>query len=181
MRFPRPGSGGLAPAGRSAAGQSAAGQSAPDQAPPGQAAGPTPPDHTAPAHQQTAPPDHTAPAHQQTAPPDHTAPPLRVTTLELFFDLVFAFTLTQLTALLAGRLTLAGVAQVVLVFGLLWWMYGGYTWLTNARPPARTAERLLLLVGMAGFLVVGLAIPAGFAGAGVELGLGYLIVVLVHS
>ncbi len=163
MRFPRPGSGGLAPAG-----QSAAGQSAPDQAPPGQAAGP-------------APPDHTAPAHQQTAPPDHTAPPLRVTTLELFFDLVFAFTLTQLTALLAGRLTLAGVAQVVLVFGLLWWMYGGYTWLTNARPPARTAERLLLLVGMAGFLVVGLAIPAGFAGAGVELGLGYLIVVLVHS
>jgi low temperature requirement protein LtrA len=104
-----------------------------------------------------------------------------VTTLELFFDLVFAFNLTQLTALLAGRLSLAGVAQVLLIFGLLWWMYGGYTWLTNARPPVHTAERLLLLIGMAGFLVVGLAIPAGFRGAGVELGLGYLTVVLVHS
>jgi low temperature requirement protein LtrA len=118
---------------------------------------------------------------QITPAPDRQPAPLRVTTLELFFDLVFAFTLTQLTALLAGRLTLAGIAQVVLVFGLLWWMYGGYTWLTNARPPVHPAERLLLLVGMAGFLVVGLAIPAGFAGTGIELGLGYLAVVLVHS
>jgi low temperature requirement protein LtrA len=45
----------------------------------------------------------------------------------------------------------------------------------------RTVERLLLLVGMAGFLVVGLAIPAGFAGYGVVLGLGYLMVVIVHA
>jgi low temperature requirement protein LtrA len=107
--------------------------------------------------------------------------PLRVTSLELFFDLVFAFTLTQLTELLAGRLSLIGTAQVLLIFGLLWWMYGGYSWLTNNRPPLHTAERLLLLVGMAGFLTIGLAIPHGFAGDGLELGLGYLTVVLVHS
>jgi len=81
-------------------------------------------------------------------------PPLRVTTLELFFDAVFAFTLTQLTALLAGHLSrpgasqlLTGIAQVVLVFGLLWWMYEGYAWLTNAPPPVHTAERLLLRTG----------------------------------
>jgi low temperature requirement protein LtrA len=111
---------------------------------------------------------------------------LRVSTLELFFDLVFAFTLTQLTALLADRLSLAGMAQVLLVFGVLWWMYGGYAWLTNARTPERTAERLLLLLGMAGFLIVGLAIPRGFShsgpsGGGLALGLGYLLVVLVHT
>ncbi|HEY6481502.1 MAG TPA: low temperature requirement protein A [Streptosporangiaceae bacterium] len=107
--------------------------------------------------------------------------PLRVTTLELFFDLVFAFTLTQLTLVANGTLSVATAGQVLLVFGLLWWMYEGYAWLTNARPPVHATERLLLLVGMAGFLVVGLAIPHGFSTDGVVLGLGYLVVVLVHA
>jgi low temperature requirement protein LtrA len=108
-------------------------------------------------------------------------PPLRVTTLEIFFDLVFAFTLTQLTSVLATRLSWLTVLQVLLVFGLLWWMYGAYAWLTNSRPPVHTAERLPLLAGMAGFLVVGLAIPRGFSSYGLVLGLGYLVVVLVHA
>src|SRR6516165_3129347 len=82
--------------------------------------------------------------------------PLRVSTLELFFDLVFVFTITQLTSLLAADVTVAAAGRV------LWWMYGGYAWLTNTRTPARTPERLLLLVGMAGFLVVGLAVPHAF-------------------
>jgi low temperature requirement protein LtrA len=111
--------------------------------------------------------------------------PVRVTTLELFFDLVFAFTLTQLTALLVGHFTAAGALEVLLVFGVLWWMYGGYTWLTNTHSPDQTPERLLLLVGMAGFLVAGLAIPHGFGpgdtGSRVALGIGYLIVVTVHT
>jgi low temperature requirement protein LtrA len=107
--------------------------------------------------------------------------PLRVTTLELFFDLVFAFTLTQLASLLASGFTAEALARVLLIFGLLWWMYEGYAWLTNARPPVHTAERLLLLVGMAGFLTIGLAIPDGFGGASLALGLGYLAVVLVHA
>jgi low temperature requirement protein LtrA len=106
---------------------------------------------------------------------------LRVSTLEIFFDLVFAFTLTQLTALLAGHLSWPSVGRVLLVFGLLWWMYEAYAWLTNTRPPVHTAERLLLLVGMTGFLVIGLAIPSGFSSYAVVLGLGYLLVVLVHA
>ncbi|HEX9033144.1 MAG TPA: low temperature requirement protein A [Streptosporangiaceae bacterium] len=113
--------------------------------------------------------------------PDQPRTDLRVTTLELFFDLIFAFTLTQLTVLLIPGLSARGVVQVLLVFGLLWWMYGGYAWLTNSRPPVRTPERLLLVIGMAGFLVVGLAIPRGFSRDGVALGLGYLLVVLVHT
>jgi low temperature requirement protein LtrA len=106
---------------------------------------------------------------------------LRVSTLEIFFDLVFAFTLTQLTALLASHLSWPSVGRVLLVFGLLWWMYEAYAWLTNTRPPVHRAERLLLLLGMAGFLVIGLAIPSGFASYAVVLGLGYLVVVLVHA
>ncbi len=105
----------------------------------------------------------------------------RVTTIELFFDLVFAFTLTQLTALLADDATLPALAQVLLIFTLIWWMYAGYAWLTNACPPTGAAERLLLLVGMAGLLIAGLAIPAGFSRDGVALGLGYLVVVIVHA
>lgn len=118
-------------------------------------------------------------------PPGHgpagDEPPVRVSTLEIFFDLVFAFTLTQLTAVLATQLSWLAVLRVLLIFGLLWWMYGGYAWLTNSRPPVHTAERILLLMAMAGFLVVGIAIPRGFAGYGVVLGLGYLLVVVVHA
>src|SRR3984885_10894506 len=60
-------------------------------------------------------------------------------------------------------------------------MLEGYAQLANDRPPVHTAERLLLLLGMAGFLTIGLAIPDGFGGASLALGLGYLAVVLVHA
>ncbi len=110
--------------------------------------------------------------------------PIRVTTLELFFDLIFAFTLTQLAVVLTPGKThvwATSVLRVLLIFGLLWWMYGGYAWLTNTRSPARNPERLLLVFGMTGFLIVGLAIPQAFGGDGVAFGLGYLLVVLVHA
>jgi low temperature requirement protein LtrA len=107
--------------------------------------------------------------------------PLRVSTLELFFDLVFVFAITQLTGILAHDVTVEDGFRVLLVFGALWWMYGGYVWLANARTPSRTTERLLMLAGMAGFLIMGLAIPEAFGRDGVALGLGYLIVVLIHG
>jgi low temperature requirement protein LtrA len=109
--------------------------------------------------------------------------PLRVSTLELFFDLVFVFTITQLTGTLAEDLTPRGALRVLLVFGVLWWMYGGYAWLSNARTPRLFPERLLMLLGMAGWLVIGLAIPHAFGrrGEAVALGLGYLLVVAVHG
>ncbi len=109
--------------------------------------------------------------------------PLRVSPLELFFDLVFVFTITQLTGVLSRDLTPPGALRVLLIFGVLWWMYAGYAWLTNARTPTGLPERLLLLLGMAGFLVIGLAIPDAFTrrGEAITLGLGYLLVVAVHG
>jgi low temperature requirement protein LtrA len=106
---------------------------------------------------------------------------VRVSTIELFFDLVFVFAITQLTTLLAHDPTAVGLIRVLLIFGTLWWMYGGYAWLTNAVPPTRLLLRLLILVGMAGFLVVALAIPTAFDRGGVAFGLGYLLVTLVHT
>jgi low temperature requirement protein LtrA len=105
----------------------------------------------------------------------------RVSSLELFFDLVFVFTITQLTTLLAHEPTLAGVLQTTVIFGNVWWMYGGYAWLTNAVPPRELGVRLLLLVGMGGFLLVALSIPTAFAGGGAAFGIGYMVVTLVHT
>jgi low temperature requirement protein LtrA len=104
-----------------------------------------------------------------------------VSTIELFFDLVFVFTITQLTSLLVAEPTGIGVARVALIFGNVWWMYGGYAWLTNAVPPRAATLKLLMLVGMAGFLVVALAIPEAFGDSGVAFGVGYLVVTLVHA
>src|SRR5712671_3390030 len=91
----------------------------------------------------------------------------RVSSLELFFDLVFVFTITQLTSLLLRDPTLGGLLQMVLLFCNVWWMYGGYAWLTNAVPPREPGLPLLILVGMAGFLIVALANPHAFGDSGV--------------
>jgi low temperature requirement protein LtrA len=105
----------------------------------------------------------------------------RVSTLELFFDLVFVFTITQLTAVLSDDPTPRGLLRVVLMLGVIYWMYGGYAWLTNAVAPDRAARRLVLLGGMAGFLVLALTIPQTFAGGDLAFGLAYLVVVSIHA
>jgi low temperature requirement protein LtrA len=105
----------------------------------------------------------------------------RVSLLELFFDLVFVFTITQLTALLYHDPSATAVAQVVLMLGVIWWMYGGYAWMTNAVSAHTLKRRLVLLGGMAGYFVLALAIPHAFSGSGLAFGLAYLVVVGVHS
>ncbi len=105
----------------------------------------------------------------------------RVTSLELFFDLVFVFTLTQLTALLAKSLSWESLLQSFLIFIVLFWMYGGYVWLTNSVPPVTAGRQLLLIAGMAAFLICALAIPSAFTNSGLAFGIGYLIVITVHG
>jgi low temperature requirement protein LtrA len=107
--------------------------------------------------------------------------PARVSALELFFDLVFVFTITQLTNVLVHEPNLKGLLQAVLMLGVIWWMYAGYAWLTNEVAPDRIARRLLLLGGMGGFLIIALAIPTAFTGSGATFGLAYLLVVGVHA
>jgi low temperature requirement protein LtrA len=104
----------------------------------------------------------------------------RATPVELFFDVVFALTVTQLAGLLEHNLNWGGVGQTVLILGLLWYLYSGYVWLTNHVPPRRPVRKLLLFGGMAGFLLTAVAIPDAFTGSGLLFGVGYLIVVTVH-
>jgi low temperature requirement protein LtrA len=106
---------------------------------------------------------------------------LRVSTIELFFDLVFVFTITQLTAVLAHHPDGEHLAQIVLMLTAIWWMYAGFAWLTNAVPPDRTALRLPLLAGMAAFFVISLTIPTAFDGDGVVFAGAYLAVIAIHA
>ena len=105
----------------------------------------------------------------------------RVSTLELFFDLVFVFTITQLTGVLVDGEDGEALAQVVVMLLLIWWMYDGYAWLTNAIATDRLRFRLLLIGGMGGFLVIALAVPHAYDGDGLAFGLGYLAVVVLHA
>jgi low temperature requirement protein LtrA len=105
----------------------------------------------------------------------------RVSTLELFFDLVFVFTITQLTSVLHGHPTGKGLLQAVLMLGVIWWMYGGYAWLTNTVRADLGLVGVLLLGGMAGFMILALAIPTTFHGDGELFGIGYGIVIAIHG
>lgn len=85
-----------------------------------------------------------------------------VTTLELFFDLVFVFALTQITALMAHDLTAHGVLRGVLLIGLLWWSWIGYAWLTNLVRADEGAVRPILLLAMGVMFIAALTIPEAF-------------------
>ncbi len=105
----------------------------------------------------------------------------RVSTLELFFDLVFVFTITQLTSVLVAGGDAAAAVQVVVMLLLVWWMYDGYAWLTNAIATDRLRYRIALIGGMGGFLIGALAIPDAYESDGLAFGLAYLAVVLLHG
>jgi low temperature requirement protein LtrA len=105
----------------------------------------------------------------------------RVTPLELFFDLVFVFALTQVTGFLADHLTWAGMLQGGALLVVLWWAWGGYSWLTNAVPAEEVIPaRLVILTAMAAMLVASLAVPDAFGEYGVLFGLAYFVVRLLH-
>jgi low temperature requirement protein LtrA len=97
----------------------------------------------------------------------------RVKPLELFFDLVFVLALTQCTALMADEPTWEGLLKGLVVLGLLWWAWVGYTWFTSVVDPEEGAVRLIIFGAMAAFLVVSLCIPQAFGGLGMEFAVAY--------
>jgi low temperature requirement protein LtrA len=108
------------------------------------------------------------------------APQQHASTLELFFDLVFVFTITQVSSVVVGSPNGTGVAQAAILLGVIYWMYDGYIWMTNAAGPDSWQRTVLLLAGMAGFFVCALAVPRAFREDGRVFGISYLVVTLVH-
>ena len=107
-------------------------------------------------------------------------PAVKVTTLELFFDLIFVFTITQLTELVIEAHSILEWLRIPLVLAIILYMYTGYVWLTNNLNLAHTKTRVLILLAMAGFLVIALAIPVAFGTGGLAFALAYLLVTLIH-
>jgi low temperature requirement protein LtrA len=104
----------------------------------------------------------------------------QVTPLELFFDLVFVFAITQVTALLADDPTWSGVLRGMLVLVALWWAWTGYAWLTSTLDVDEGAVRLAMLAAMGTMLVVALAVPGAFGDDAVLFGAAYLLVRVLH-
>lgn len=86
----------------------------------------------------------------------------RVTPIELFFDLVFVFGLTQITTLMAHDVSVHGIVRGLLVLGLLWWSWVGYAWLFNIVVADEGAIRAALFAVMAAMFLLALAIPQAF-------------------
>jgi low temperature requirement protein LtrA len=84
------------------------------------------------------------------------------TTLELFYDLVFVFAVTQVSHLLLEHLTWEGAGQALLVLLVVWWAWNYTTWVTNELDPESTVVRLLLIAIMLASLVMAIAIPEAF-------------------
>ena len=104
----------------------------------------------------------------------------RVTPLELFFDLVFVFGLTQVTSLMSADPTWSGLARGMLVLAALWWAWAAYAWLTNTIDPDEGAARLAVFGAMAAMLIVGLAAPGAFDDDALLFGVAYLAVRVLH-
>ena len=104
----------------------------------------------------------------------------RVTNLELFFDLVFVFALTQVTAFLADDLTWGGLLRGLFILAALWWTWAAYAWLTNTLDPEEGAVRIAMFASMGAMLVVALATPRAFGVDGVVFGVAYFVVRALH-
>ena len=104
----------------------------------------------------------------------------RVTPLELFFDLVFVFAMTQVTSLLADDPTWGGVLRGMLVLTALWWAWTAYAWLTSAADVDEGGVRLVMLGSMGAMLIVALAVPGAFGGDAVLFAVAYLVVRILH-
>ena len=99
-----------------------------------------------------------------------------VTFVELFFDLVFVFSVTQVAHLLGHHLDWTGIAQAVLVFWLVWWAWTQFTWALNAADTTNEVVELgtLLATGVAFFMAVSL--PGAFGDNAIWFAVPYVAV-----
>jgi low temperature requirement protein LtrA len=93
--------------------------------------------------------------------------------LELFFDLVFVLAITQCTNLMADDPTWRGLGRGLLILGLLWWSWVGYSWLTSVVDPEEGGVRIALFGAMAAFLIAAISVPEAFGDLATEFALAY--------
>ena len=100
----------------------------------------------------------------------------RVTPLELFFDLVFVFAVTQLSHLLLDHLSLRGVLETLFLLLAVWWAWVYTAWFTNWFDPDRLPVRLVLVAVMLASLLMSVAIPEAFGERGLMFALAFVAI-----
>jgi low temperature requirement protein LtrA len=100
----------------------------------------------------------------------------RVSPLELFFDLVFVLSFTQVTVKMAHHPSWAGLGEGLLILAAVWWAWSAYGWLTNSIDPDQNLNRICMFAAMGAMLIVSLSIPEAFGARGVLFGCAYFFV-----
>lgn len=105
----------------------------------------------------------------------------RVTYVELFFDLVFVFAVTQLSHGLMAHPSLLGLVETGLLLMAVWWAWIFTAWVTNWLDPERTPVRIMLLVVMVVGMVMTMSIPKAFGERGLIFALAFVAIQLGRS
>jgi low temperature requirement protein LtrA len=100
----------------------------------------------------------------------------RATSLELFYDLVFVFAVTQVSHLLLDHLTWAGAGQAAVILLAVWWSWNYTTWATNELDPESPAVRLVVIGVMLASLAMAIAIPQAFGGRALLFACSYVAI-----
>jgi low temperature requirement protein LtrA len=105
----------------------------------------------------------------------------RVTFVELFFDLVFVFAVTQLSHAFLDHLTVLGAFETALLMMAVWWVWIYTSWVTNWLDPERTPVRLMLFVLMLAGLVLSTSLPEAFGARGLAFAAAYVFMQVGRS
>lgn len=98
----------------------------------------------------------------------------RVTFVELFFDLVFVFAVTQISHTLLAHFTPLGVLQTAILMFAVWWVWVFTSWITNWLDPERTPVRVMLFALMIAGLLLSTSIPKAFESRGLAFALAFV-------
>ena len=104
----------------------------------------------------------------------------RVTSLELFFDLVFVFAITQVTGYVSADATWLRLLEGLAILAVLWFAWSGYAWLGNSADAEEGFVRVMLLGAMGAMFIASLAVPHAFASDALTFGLAYFAVRVFH-
>jgi low temperature requirement protein LtrA len=107
-------------------------------------------------------------------------PERRTTPVELLWDLVFVFAITQVTTLFARRTGWERLGEALLVLALVWWAWSAFVWAANAQEERSRTLRACLLAGTVLIFIVGLAVPGAFEGSSLLFAVAYALVRFLH-
>jgi low temperature requirement protein LtrA len=116
----------------------------------------------------------------EAAPAAGVAQERRTTPVELLWDLVFVFAITQVTTLFSAHPTWSRLGESMLVLALVWWAWSAFVWAANAQATGSSTLRLSLLVATVFIFITGLAVPHAFDTEATLFAVTYAVVRLVH-